>query len=127
MNYFAFMNVLFIYFFNFELKLVKYFKIKINVVPHFLLFFQTSTQTHCEVDNFAPSISAAIGNYLPQKYVWQTCISLHISPRFLFLYLYKQFYETRLANPIGKFLFCCQNTCLCDFTLISRIFLFLFL
>ena len=88
--------------------------------------YETSTQTHCEVDNFAPSISAAIGNYLPQKYVWQTCISLHITPRFLFLYLYKQFYETRLANPIGKFLFCCQNTCLCDVTLISRIF-FLFL
>ena len=47
--------------------------------------FQGSTQTHCEVDNFAPSISAAIGNYLPQKYVWQTCVALHISPRFLFL------------------------------------------
>ena len=66
------------------------------------MFFQTSTQTHCEVDNFAPSISAAIGNYLPQKYVWQTCISLHITPRFLFLYLYKQFYETRLSNPTGN-------------------------
>ena len=64
--------------------------------------YETSTQTHCEVDNFAPSISAAIGNYLPQKYVWQTCISLHITPRFLFLYLYKQFYETRLSNPTGN-------------------------
>ena len=61
-------------------------------------FFQSSTQTHCEVDNFAPSISAAIGSYLPQKYVWQTCICLHISPRFLFLYMYKLFYEDRIKN-----------------------------
>ena len=48
------------------------------------------------MDNFAPSISAAIGSFLPQKYVWQTCICLHISPRFAFIYLYKQFYQTRL-------------------------------
>ena len=60
-------------------------------------FFQSSTKTHCEVDNFAPSISSAIGSYLPQKYVWQTCIALHIAPRFVFLFLYKNFYETRLS------------------------------
>ena len=64
--------------------------------------FQGSTQTHCEVDNFAPSISAAIGNYLPQKYVWQTCVALHISPRFLFLYLYRRFYEERIRNISGN-------------------------
>ena len=60
------------------------------------LFQKASTKTHCEVDNFAPSISAAIGSFLPQKYVWQTCICLHISPRFVFLYLYKHFYQARL-------------------------------
>ena len=59
-------------------------------------YFQASTKTHCEVDNFAPSISAAIGSFLPQKYIWQTCICLHISPRFAFLLLYKHFYQTRL-------------------------------
>ena len=61
-----------------------------------MIVFQASTKTHCEVDNFAPSISAAIGSFLPQKYVWQTCICLHISPRFAFLLLYKHFYQTRL-------------------------------
>lgn len=79
-------------------------------MPHFwfktflfleLLLLQASTKTHCEVDNFAPSISAAIGSFLPQKYVWQTCICLHISPRFAFLFLYKHFYQTKLNLNIS--------------------------
>ena len=59
--------------------------------------FQNSTKTHCEVENFAPSISAAIGSFLPQKYVWQVAIALHIVPRFLFLWMYKQFYKSRIS------------------------------
>lgn len=50
------------------------------------------------MENFAPSISAAIGSFSPQKYIWTLCISLHISPRFLFIFLYKEFYETRVNN-----------------------------
>lgn len=60
-------------------------------------FLQNSTQTHCEVDNFAPSISAAIGSFLPQKYVWQAAIGLHLGPRFVFVWLYRHFYQNRIA------------------------------
>ena len=63
-------------------------------------FPKASTETHSEVDNFAPSISAAIGSFSPQKYVWQACIYLHIGPRFRFLFLYKQFYQAQLNLKI---------------------------
>ena len=58
--------------------------------------FQNSTYTHCEVDNFAPSISAAIGSFIPQKYIWQACIALHLAPRFLFACLLNQHLYQRL-------------------------------
>jgi len=59
--------------------------------------FENSTYTHCEVDNFAPSISAAIGSFVPQKYVWQTCMAIHTAPRFLFAVLYNNIYHARLT------------------------------
>ena len=62
-----------------------------------LIVFQNATYTHCEVTNLAPSISAAIGSFVPQKYVWQACISLHSAPRFLFLYLYSRLFQERLT------------------------------
>ncbi len=62
----------------------------------FSLFFQSSTHTHCDVYNFAPSISAAIGSFVPQKYIWQACISLHCAPRFLFACLLNQHLVQRL-------------------------------
>ena len=64
---------------------------------HFYINFQNATYTHCEVTNLAPSISAAIGSFVPQKYIWQACISLHSAPRFLFLYLYNQLFHERLV------------------------------
>lgn len=68
------------------------------IVWSFLYNYENSTYTHCEVDNFAPSISAAIGSFVPQKYVWQICVSLHIAPRFLYLYLYRNLFHTRLTG-----------------------------
>merc|ERR1712117_750521 len=62
-----------------------------------LKYNQNSTYTHCEVDNFAPSISAAIGSFIPQKYVWQTCIAIHTAPRFLFVSCYNALYHQRLT------------------------------
>ena len=46
------------------------------------------TRTHCLVWNIAPSISASIGNFAPQKYVWKICIALHSAPRLLICQLY---------------------------------------
>ena len=64
--------------------------------------FQNSTRTHCDVPNFAPSISAAIGSFIPQKYVWQACIALHSAPRFLFAFLYVHYFYERLSQRSGN-------------------------
>lgn len=48
-----------------------------------VFYFERSTDTHCHVWNFLPSISAAIGNYQPQRFVWQLAITLHAVPRFI--------------------------------------------
>ncbi|XP_063702090.1 post-GPI attachment to proteins factor 2-like [Culicoides brevitarsis] len=58
-----------------------------------LFFFKQSTGTHCHVFNLLPSISAAIGNYQPQRFVWQLCIVLHFLPRLLIARMYLKHYE----------------------------------
>lgn len=58
-----------------------------------LFFFDESTGTHCSVKNWLPSISAAIGNYQPQRFVWQISILLHILPRLLISYQYFRYYN----------------------------------
>lgn len=63
------------------------------VVWSILYFFERSTSTHCGVDNYLPSISAAIGNYQPQRFVWQFAILLQALPRFLVAHQYHQFYN----------------------------------
>lgn len=46
-----------------------------------------------QVDNFLPSISAAIGNYRTQRFVWGTAIAIHAFPRFIFASFYRQYYR----------------------------------
>ena len=55
-----------------------------------------STSTHCHVPNYLPSISAAIGSYSPQKYIWRIAIAAQFSPRVLYAYIYLQH---NLAQP----------------------------
>lgn len=54
--------------------------------------FKSTTQTHCRVANFLPSISAAIGDKSPQRYIWRFGVAIHAAPRILFIHLYRNFY-----------------------------------
>lgn len=58
-----------------------------------LFYFERATSTHCHVFNFLPSISAAIGNYQPQRIVWQSAIALHEIPRYIVTYMYYEYYN----------------------------------
>lgn len=55
-----------------------------------------------QVPNFLPSISAAIGNYRTQRFVWGTAIAVHAGPRFLFTSMYRQYYKDILTNGAQK-------------------------
>lgn len=63
-----------------------------------LFNFEKSTFTHCNVFNFLPSISAAIGNYSPQKEIWQIAIYLHFIPRLCIAFVYYQYNKDILTS-----------------------------
>lgn len=63
-----------------------------------IFYFERSTDTHCHVWNFLPSISAAIGNYQPQRFVWQLAITLHAVPRFIVATFYHKRYQSLIRQ-----------------------------
>lgn len=63
-----------------------------------LYFYDRSTATHCGVTNYLPSISAAIGNYQPQRFVWQCAILLQALPRFLIAQQYLKHNRSRIRG-----------------------------
>lgn len=64
------------------------------VVWSVLYFYERSTATHCGVPNYLPSISAAIGNYQPQRFIWQVVILCQALPRLLVAHQYIQHYNS---------------------------------
>lgn len=92
----------------------------------YLSSFQNSTYTHCEVSNFAPSISASIGSFVPQRYIWQCCIAFHSAPRFLFALLQGNHLRERLRSPVRPLVHsvvfgvqCVENLSLVALTIVS--------
>lgn len=58
-----------------------------------IFYFERSTSTHCGVSNYLPSISAAIGNYQPQRFIWQLAICIDFIPRLVITKVYLDFYR----------------------------------
>lgn len=97
--------------FAFAIVSLPFFSFLFCVLWSILYFFERATATHCAVDNYLPSISAAIGNYQPQCFVWQTSIILQFLPRLLIAkYYWKYFNDTvRKANVCLTHTVCVLN------------------
>ncbi|XP_018304570.1 post-GPI attachment to proteins factor 2 isoform X2 [Mycetomoellerius zeteki] len=80
--------------------------------------FEHSTSTHCQVYNFLPSVSAAIGHYRPQKDVWKTAIALQALLRTLVFTLYYRYYKEHVykwaeyLSNIALVMYTIENTSL---------------
>lgn len=59
------------------LTLVPSFGLLLSVLLSALLHHGNVTTTHCGVANFWPSVSAAIGNNEPERFVWKLTVGLH--------------------------------------------------
>ncbi|KAL7645571.1 UNVERIFIED_CONTAM: hypothetical protein RMT77_003957 [Armadillidium vulgare] len=63
--------------------------------------FSLATATHCGVPNYLPSISSAIGEFVPQRYIWRFAIAVHSAPRFMMVGLYSSFMKSVLPpHPV---------------------------
>ena len=56
-----------------------------------IIDYDKATYTHCEVTEILPSISAVIGGFSPQKFVWSLSIALVAGPRFIFSKIYQNY------------------------------------
>lgn len=50
----------------------------------------------CQVYNFLPSVSAAIGHYRPQRDVWKIAIAMQAVVRILVLIMYRRYYKEHI-------------------------------
>ncbi|EEB20288.1 fgf receptor activating protein, putative [Pediculus humanus corporis] len=64
------------------------------VIWSILYNFEEANATHCSVENFLPSISAAIGHFYPQIYVWNTSVILQMIPRLKIATIYLHYYSS---------------------------------
>lgn len=68
-----------------------------------LLHWNETTQTHCNVSNWLPSVSAIVASYTPERYIWRLSLSLHATPRIIIAFVTKLFFFLCVKNK--KFIF----------------------
>ncbi|TKR61542.1 hypothetical protein L596_028638 [Steinernema carpocapsae] len=79
-----------------------------------ILHLDASTRTHCGVDNWLPSVSAAVASFSPERYIWRVFIGLHGAPRFVLAFAFR---NLLLSAPIRSpsagipFAILCQLAC----------------
>ncbi|XP_068141534.1 post-GPI attachment to proteins factor 2 [Drosophila tropicalis] len=80
--------------------------------------FVRSTFTHCDVSNYLPSVSAAIGNYEPQKTIWRLAIFLHLPLRLAVAKMYLEYYREHIKRNRRLFgILACTLNVIEDFAL----------
>ena len=82
-----------------------------------------------QVANYIPSISAATGDFTPQKYIWRIGIALHSLPNIGVAFVYYNYYADsvhivknwrfRMANRVNTALHTVENFALLALTYIS--------
>lgn len=89
---------------------------------------EETTRTHCKAQNYLPSISAAVGNKTPERYIWRMGIALHSFLRLMIAYLYYNFYQDVMIKgkvccsifvSFALFFHVIENICLLLMTYIS--------
>jgi len=68
------------------------------VLLSILLHWDEVTSTHCRVPNYLPSLSAAVGDKTPQRYIWRIGIALHCCVRFIIPFIYRVFYRDAIQH-----------------------------
>ncbi|XP_057694276.1 post-GPI attachment to proteins factor 2-like isoform X2 [Corythoichthys intestinalis] len=71
------------------------------IVISSLYHYEDSTRTHCQVENYLPSISASI-SLSPECHIWRLCIGLHSAPRFILAFAYFKFYKVCFATRVPE-------------------------
>ncbi|KAF8359867.1 tag-189 [Pristionchus pacificus] len=65
-----------------------------------LLHYDKATETHCGVDNWLPSVSAAVSTFAPEKYIWRVLLGLHGGPRFIFAVANRNYLVSSPLQPL---------------------------
>lgn len=64
--------------------------------------FKRANNTHCNVPNVFPSVSACISHFYPQKTIWQLAIGLDSFLRYAIAFVHYRVYYARLAVSMSN-------------------------
>ncbi|XP_018327341.1 post-GPI attachment to proteins factor 2 [Agrilus planipennis] len=95
---------------------VPFFSFVFCAVYSILYNFEKSTSSHCHVYNFLPSVSSIIGNFYPQKNIWQFAVIFQFIPRLLVANFYLKYHQ----EVLYPWTFCC-NILVCFLNVIENI------
>ncbi|KAK6642318.1 hypothetical protein RUM44_014041 [Polyplax serrata] len=76
--------------------------------------FEEANATHCSVENFFPSISAAIGHFYPQIYVWNTSVIAQMIPRLKISTMYLHYYSSIIHDKYLRFCYAAWVLHVCE-------------